>query len=300
MAIDWQRLIGSGFAVRAAAALGGLLPPALGFALADGIAAAIAARRTSRIVRAVRANQWVAGGETLGGAELDRATAEALRGTARSAYELYRGLRFPQEAQRLLVLDPGVERLVRRPDAAGRGLVVAGLHLGNFDLILHLLSLRGVKALILTIPDPRGGRRAEFESRERAGAVLLPASVPAFRNALRRLQQGGLVATGIDRPIPDPRIRPLFFGRPAALPLHHVFLAARARVPVVLLATLREPDGRHRVFASDPLEMDSDPDREREARRNGEKVLRAAEAFIRRAPAQWSVSLPVWPDVRAP
>jgi hypothetical protein len=47
------------------------------------------------------------------------------------------------------------------------------------------------------------------------------------------------------------------------------------------------------------MEMETHPDRETEALRNAERVLRVAEGFIRQAPAQWSVSLPVWPDMLA-
>jgi lauroyl/myristoyl acyltransferase len=137
----------------------------------------------------------------------------------------------------------------------------------------------------------------EFESREKAGARLLPASFPAFREALRHLQRGGIVATGIDRPIPDPRLRPNFFGYRAALPLHHIFLALKAKVPVIMLAAIRRPDGSHIIQSSSPIEMEPDPDRDTEALRNAERVLRVAEGFIRPAPAQWSVSLPVWPDM---
>jgi len=194
-------------------------------------------------------------------------------------------------------LDASARLLLQSPEFGDRGLVLVGLHLGNYDLMLHTLSMQGIRPLVLTIPDPQGGRRVEFESREKAGANLLPASFPAFRKAIRHLQRGGYVATGIDRPIPDPRLRPQFFGHPAALPLHHIFLALKAKVPVMMLAAIRRPDGKHIILASEPMEMEPHPDRNTEALRNAERVLRVAEGFIRKAPAQWSVSLPVWPDV---
>jgi lauroyl/myristoyl acyltransferase len=161
----------------------------------------------------------------------------------------------------------------------------------------HTLSMQGIQPLVLTIPNPQGGRRVEFESREKAGANLLPGSFPALRKALRHLQQGGFVATGIDRPVPEPRLRPQFFGYPSALPLHYIFLALKAKVPVRILATIRRPDGRNIIQASELIAMEPHPDRETEALQNAERVLRIAEEFIRQAPTQWSVSLPVWPDM---
>jgi KDO2-lipid IV(A) lauroyltransferase len=105
-----------------------------------------------------------------------------------------------------------------------------------------------------------------------------------------------MVLTGIDRPIEKPEVTPLFFGRPAALPIHHIFLAAKARVPIVITAAYLQQDGKYHVSASDLIDMDPCPNPEETILRNAEKVLAVAETFIRRAPQQWSVPLPVWPQ----
>ncbi len=102
--------------------------------------------------------------------------------------------------------------------------------------------------------------------------------------------------TGIDRPIPNPDVQPRFFGRPAALPIHHIFLAMKAHVPIVITVANLQKDEKYHVFASDLIEMDSYSDRETSVLRNAEKVLTTAEEFIRRCPQQWSVPLPVWPQ----
>jgi hypothetical protein len=49
-------------------------------------------------------------------------------------------------------------------------------------------------------------------------------------------------------------------------------------------------------LSSEPIEMEFDLDREKAILRNAEKVLRQAEGFIRLAPQQWNVPLPVWPQ----
>jgi lauroyl/myristoyl acyltransferase len=286
--------------LRLASLVGLLLPPRLGYAAADFIADRIAARRDAGMVQAVRVNQWVVRGEKLEGKALDRAVRETIRHSARSIFDLHRALQRPRAVQKSIFFDAGARHVMERPEYGERGLVVASLHLGNFDLILHMLTLRGMKSIVLTIPDAQdGGHRMEYESRKRAGVKLLPASFDSYREALRHLQRGGLVATGIDRPIERPRIRPLFFGRPASVPLHHIILALRAKAPIMLLVTVRRPDGKHVITSSDLIEMDPHPDRETEVRRNAEKILRAAEAFIRKNPGQWTVPLPVWPEALA-
>ncbi|HEY6072774.1 MAG TPA: hypothetical protein VIV15_05100, partial [Anaerolineales bacterium] len=118
-----------------------------------------------------------------------------------------------------------------------------------------------------------------------------------LRHAAQHLQQGGVVITGMDRPIPNPAVCPRFFGHPAALPMHHIFMALKAQVPLRIFAANFQQDGKYHVLSSPVIELECHPDREIEALRNAEKVLSIAEEFIRRAPAQWSVPLAVWPDL---
>jgi phosphatidylinositol dimannoside acyltransferase len=294
---DIQRIINSPFGVSLVTALGRSLPPRLGYRIADSVAEWIASQHDSKMVKAIRTNQWIVRGETLDDTALDRAVRETIRHSARSLFDLYHYIQDSEAARRLIVLDATTQELARRPEFDGRGLMVVGLHLSNFDFVLQSLCRWGMKPFVLTIPNPQGGRRVEFEMRKRTGMNLVPVSVGALRQALRHLQQGGAVLTGIDRPIPEPKTCPRFFGHPAALPMHHIFLAAKAQVPVMIMVTNFQEDGKYHVLTSDLIEMDSHPDREQEALQNAEKVLNIAERFIRQVPEQWSISLPVWPGI---
>jgi len=297
MVNDIQQIINSGFGINMLSTVARLIPVWLGYRLADFAADRIVAHPGSRMVRAVRANQWVISGETLDKQALDRAVYETYRNSARSIFDLYHYILNPGAIERLIVFNATVQQLIQRPEFDQRGLMVVGLHISNFDLVLRALTLRGMRSLILTIPDPQGSQRVEYEMRKKTGMNLVPASFGALRQAIRYLQQGGVVLTGIDRPIPEPKCRPRFFGRPADLPAHHVYLAAKTHVPVMVMVTIRQPDGKNHIFTSDPIEMESHPDTDTEMLRNAEKVLRIGEDFIRQAPNQWSVPLPVWPEV---
>lgn len=294
---DLQQVINSSFSVRLVSALAQKLSPQVGYRMAELVANHIARQRDSRVVRAIRANQWVIHGETLRGEDLDRVVQKAFQHTGRCIFDMYHYMGKPDAAGQLIVLEPSFQQLFRRPEFDRRGLIIIGLHMSNFDLVFHWVCRQGMRPLAITIPDPQGGRRVEFEMRKRMGINLLPASVGALRQAVKHLQMGGMVLTGIDRPIPDPGVCPRFFGRPAALPLHHIFLATKAQVPLVIAVTNLQDDGKYHVFASECIEMDHDPDPSAEMLRNGEKVLSVAEHFIRRFPQQWSVPLPVWPQV---
>jgi KDO2-lipid IV(A) lauroyltransferase len=238
----------------------------------------------------------VVNGENLTRERLDLATLEALRNSARSIFDLYHYLDHMAAAGRLIVLDSETQQLIGRKEFEDRGLMLLGIHLSSFDFVLRWLCQQGIRPMVLTVPDARGGRRTEFEMRRAAGMNLVPATVGGLRLAIRHLKGGGAVLTGIDRPILRPRLLPRFFGRPAALPVHPIILAMRARVPIAVVAATLAPDGKYHVEVSEMIEPKGDPRNETDTLRNAEAVLRVAEAFIRRAPQQWSVPLAVWPS----
>ena len=297
MAFDFQQVVNSSLSLRLVSLLAQLFSPRLGYQIAYGLAEQIARRSNSDLVQAIRANQWVVNGEVLKGDALDRLVHKTLRNAARSLFDLYHYSHDFEATRRLIVFDASFDVIAQRPEFAERGLLIAGLHLSSFDLVLQWLSRDGLRPLVLTIPEPTRGRRMEYEIRKRTGMNLVAASVGALRQAVKYLQQGGMVLTGIDRPIEKPEVSPRFFGRPAALPTHHIFLAIKAHVPIVITVAYLQEDGKYHVFTSDLIEMDSCPNPKEAFLQNAEKVLAIAERFILRAPQQWSVPLPVWPQI---
>jgi lauroyl/myristoyl acyltransferase len=297
MANTFQKFVESSLGLGLASVLGRTLPTRLGYSLAEQIATWIVSRRDSKLVRAVRANQWVIRGEKLEKEALDQAVLETFQHLAHSIFDLYHYIRRPEAAMQRIVMDQATRQLFQRPEFDDRGLMIVGLHISNFDLAMQTFCQLGLKLTALTIPNPQKGRQTEFELRQQSGVNLFPASVDGFRYALKYLQRGGVVLTGIDRPISDPGARPRFFGRYSVLPLHHIFLATKARVPMMIITTNLEADGKYHIYTSDLIEMDQHPDREKGMLLNGEMVLRYSESFIKRKPHQWSMTLPVWPEI---
>jgi lauroyl/myristoyl acyltransferase len=116
-----------------------------------------------------------------------------------------------------------------------------------------------------------------------------------LKQAVKHLERGGMVLTGLDRPVQNPKYHPTFFGHAAALPTHYISLALKAHVPVVIIAAIYQADRKYHVLSSEPIEMEWGADRGKDILFNAERVLKQAEAFIQLAPQQWSVPLPVWP-----
>ena len=296
MAIDLQHIINSQFGVKLVSFIGRTIPSSLGYRIADLVAGWIATRRQSKLIQAIKTNQWVIRGAGPDKEALDQAVLDTLKNTARSLYSLYHYVHDPKAIHDIVDLNPVARGLVERPEFGDRGLMLVGLHLSNFDFVLQSMCMQGLKAFVLTIPDPQGGQRMEYEMRKKTGMNLVPASVSAMRNAVKYLKQGGVVLTGMDRPVFDPKVRLRFFGWPSSLPTHHIHLAMKAGVPVMIVAARLGMDGCYHVTTSEPIEMESDPDHEKGVVRNAERVLKEAEKFILQAPEQWSMSLPVWPD----
>lgn len=296
MGIDLQGILNSQFGVRLVSYIGRTIPPAAGYRIAGLVAEWLAGRRESLLVRAIRLNQWVVRGTGLDKEALDQCVRDVLRHSAHSLYDLHHYVHYPEVAQTMIDLNPVAQGLVERCEFNSHGLMLVGLHLSNFDLVLQSMCLQGLKAFVLTIPEPQGGRRTEYEMRKRTGMHLVPASLSAMRDAVHHLQRGGVVLTGMDRPIPEPKTQPRFFGHPSYLPTHHIHLAIKAKVPVMIIAARLGADMRYHVTTSEPIEMESVSAHEKAIEVNAERVLKEAEKFILQTPEQWGMSLPVWPD----
>jgi lauroyl/myristoyl acyltransferase len=297
MPLEARKIINSPLGLSIAFLVGRYMPYSLGHRIADFAADFISKRKDWHMVRAVRANQWVVHDGKLDKSALDQAVQENFRDIAHSIFDLYHNIYNRKAFLGIIDPHPIAVQLVQRPKYAERGLVLAGVHMSNFDLIFQVSGLEGIKAMALTLTEMDAGYRKQFEMRQKIGLNLVPASIGSIKHAVEHLRAGGMVMTGLDRPDEGYSYRPLFFGRPAAVPVHHIFLAVKAKVPVLVAAPILRPDGKYYFLFSDPIEMQPHPDRQTEILINTEAVLRVAEGFIRQDPKQWAMTFPVWPDV---
>lgn len=291
-----QNFTNSPAGVALALGIGKLLPPRQGYALAGWLADLLSASRTRRLVRTVRANQWVVSGGSLTAHELDSVTRATFRHTSRALFDLYHTLDNPAGILEKVVFSPELQQFIQRSMEQGRSTVAVCPHMSNFDLAGRALGLSGLKFLTLSYPEPPAGYRWQNEMRRKTGLNILPMSVSALRTAVEYLQAGGVVLTGVDRPISDSNYAVRFFGRQAFLPVGHVRLALKTKSPVVVLSCITRPDGVYSIEAADPVEMVPHPDRELEIVRNAERILEIVERYICLAPDQWSMFYPVWPE----
>lgn len=284
--------------MRVALGVGRALPRRAGHRLA-GFAADRMMAANGTTVRAARSNQYVVSGRTLGGDALEAATRDNVRSMARSLYDLYHVI--GREAERALYARDETADVFLERDRREGPFVYVGVHLGNFDLIGRQLGFEGWTPQILSVPAPHQGYEWQNDYREEAGFEVTPVSLESLKVAARRLEAGGSLLTGLDRPmaVPD-KARPMFFGLPAQLPLLHIRLAMRAGVGVIVMTAPRTEDGRYRLVFSDPIRMDGHRPTPDVLARNAERCLAVAERWIAEYRDQWAMPHPVWPDVHVP
>jgi phosphatidylinositol dimannoside acyltransferase len=296
MPINFQSIMNSRLGVGLALGLGKSTPARLGYRIAGFVANQISARPDLGIVRAVRGNQAVVGGGGLSPAELDQRVRATFLQTGYCLYDLYHNLGNLAAIQNLLEWTPAIDQLVKERQNASQGLTIVGVHMSNFDFVAQAVYLRGLRAMPLGLPNPGGGYKWQNDLRKKAGFEIVPASVTALRQATKLLEQGGTVITGLDRPLAESKYLPRFFRLPAALPVMHILLALKTRTPVIVAAAFRDERGCYQIEISEPVSMQPYHDRHEEIVRNAETVLEIAEGYISRAPTQWSMFYPVWPD----
>lgn len=283
--------------LKAARLIARLLPPPAGHRLADVLGRISALLPDSKLMRAVRENQWVASGERINRLELRHRSHEVMRQNARCLYDFLYFLDHPDEMMRRFSISPRASACIERI-RQNQAVVVATPHLSNFDLAGQLLAHLGLNLQILSYPNPTGGYQYQNRLRENRGVVVTPISPRALSQARERLKAGGCVLTGLDRPIEtlsEQKYTPSFFGRPCSLPVLHIRLALALDIPLVVLACYHTDDGQYTLKASDLLTPQHAPDLVSEVVLNAERVLKEAEVFIREAPTQWRMFYPLWP-----
>ena len=296
--MDLQTIIYSKYGIGFTYWLGRILPPPAGRAVANGIAWFITSRKRNMQVRAVRANQWIVSHKTMEGRKLENQVHEVFEHSAQCLYEMFHYYRDPAALMKKVRLSPRIFDVVERCLETKKGIVLVGPHLSNFDLAiqaaLHCFSQSGLKGLALSPPQPPSSYQRQNQLRNHDGLDVVPFSVTALRRAAECLSSGGIVITGVDRPITSQKYPVRFFGESATLPVTHVQLALNANVPVVIITCHMEPDGSYCVEASEEIPMQPDPDHQIELTRNAEAILSRVEASICEYSNQWLMFFPVW------
>lgn len=296
--VNLQSVINSSLGMGIALFLGRMIPNAVGHSTTQTIARIMARQKKTAMVTAVRNNQWVVRGENLSRPTLDDCVTDVFRLQARCLFDFYHNLNHPQQVLDLIQFTPAFQKVFDERLERKQGALFLLTHLSAFDLGGYAIATRGLHLQILSTPQLNSGYSWQNHVRQQQGLETTPLGPSALHQARLRLEQGGTVLTGLDRPNPGSNYKPLFFGHPAALPVFYVRLALNTHVPIYVIAVIAQADGAsYLIDASEPITMEPNSDSRQEIIQNAETVLRTGESFIRSHPEQWAMFFPVWPDL---
>jgi phosphatidylinositol dimannoside acyltransferase len=295
--MNLKAVINSKWGMRLVEVIGTIFPPSLGHIFSDVMVRWIISHPNNPQVRAVRTNQWVIHGKGSDQAYVDCATRAVFQHSGRCLYDMYHYYNNPSGLNKKVELSQDTFEYIERSRKEKYGVLVVGPHLSNFDLCIRTLGFNGMQALVLSYPNPSSSYQMQNELRTMNNMEAIPLTISALRKAMERLKSGGIVLTGVERPIEKPKYTINFFGEPAALPVTHVQLALNARVPVIIIAGHMRPDGTYYIETTEELKLRPNIDHKLEITRNAEMILERLEAIISLYPQQWLMLYPVWPQL---
>lgn len=182
--------------------------------------------------------------------------------------------------------------------ARGRGVLLATVHLGNWEFGAPLLTQRGVNLQVITQAEPQPAlTQLRQAARARWGIETLALGDSPFAavEIIRRLEANNVVALLMDRP-PTPTAAPVkLFERPFLASVSAAELA-RASGCAVLPVYLPRTSRGYIAHILPEISYERPALRDREARLEfTQRIITAFEPAIRLYLNQWYHFVPIWP-----
>jgi lauroyl/myristoyl acyltransferase len=182
--------------------------------------------------------------------------------------------------------------------AAGRGVLFATAHFGNWDTAgVIVASHIPLHVIAETFPDARLNALVQ-EQRAALGMTVLPVERTP-RRILRVLQERGSVATPVDRPLPAGEGVPItFFGRRCYVPggIAQISLKTGAAIVVGFLWNDEAYSPTYYGYMAPPIFPHPTGNREVDAVTLTQQIYDVIAELVRAHPTQWYMFRQFWPD----
>ncbi|MCB0211137.1 MAG: lysophospholipid acyltransferase family protein [Anaerolineae bacterium] len=280
--------------VRLAGTIVPKIPPALGYTLcrwAGGLAYRF--NRSTRLTISLNLRRIL--GPQIAEGEIQRRARLTFDTLLYNYFDLFRLPRLDDDAVRRLVTVNGWDN-VEAALAEGKGIVMTSAHLGNIEVVLYAMLLRG---LAITIPVERIEPPEIFgyitALRTSKGLKLIPIDGPLI-DLIRTLKKKGVAGLAGDRDITGTGQIVDFFGYPAHLPDGHIRLALRTGAPLVVGFSYRRPDQSYQATFLPPYHPPASGSEEERIAAGMKFIVAEMEKAIAQAPEQWTVTVPIWAE----
>ena len=250
----------------------------------------IAWRRQGHGVQVLEANLRRVIGPEATGKELRTLSRAAMSSYARYWFEVFR---LPVISKERLVTEMGFvpgEAEVHAALAAGRGVVLALPHMGNWDQAGAWIIAEGVPRFTTVAErlEPESLARRFFAFRESLGFEVIPATgaVSRFGTLAQRLRDGGLVCLPADRDVTGSGIKVDFFGEQALMMGGSAALAIRTGA-ALMPVTLWFKDRGWGAHIHEEIPVPAEGSRRDKVLAMTQELARVFEAGIRAYPQDW-------------
>jgi KDO2-lipid IV(A) lauroyltransferase len=228
-------------------------------------------------------------------AEINRRTRLTFNYILYNYFDLFRLPALDDQTVKQLVTVNGWEN-IEAALTEGKGIVMTSAHLGNIEVVLYAMLLRG---LSITIPVERVTPPKLFDYitalRTSKGLKLIPID-GSLLALVRTLKKGGVAGLAGDRDITGTGQVINFFGYPANLPDGHVRLALKTGAPLVVGFSRRNPDHTYQAYFLPPFHPPHSGSDEARVTAGLNLIIEAMEKAIRQTPEQWVVTVSIWAD----
>ncbi len=182
------------------------------------------------------------------------------------------------------------EEHYRRAAAQGKGVLLLSLHLGNGDVGLAALALRGYPLNVISKKFKNAfANQFWFGVRERLGTRFLePHGSKVAFEILKATKQNEAVVFVIDQFMGKPYgIETTFFGRKTGTAYGLALFAMKTKAPVVPVYAYRDAQFRTHLAFEEEVTTDFNEDKDLQIRLMTQKYNERVEATVRKFPEQW-------------
>ena len=191
---------------------------------------------------------------------------------------------------------PGAFGLLDEARAHGKGVLLVSAHFGAYDVAgIAVATHCPIHLIVETIKDPKMDRMWQEQRRELGMEVLRIEKTP--RQFLRVLQDNGVVAVAIDRPMPAGEGVPItFFGRRCWVPggIAQIALKSGAAILPGFCWYDETYSSTYYLAASEVIYPEHTGDKRADTIRLTQRMFDALEVFIRERPDQWAMFRAFW------
>jgi len=181
---------------------------------------------------------------------------------------------------------------------AGRGIVFAVPHLGNWEIAGIVANEIGspIIAVAEDLPNEHITKwfvdlRGEFD------IEIVLTTDPKLRSKLiRRLKEGGAIALLADRDVTGRGVDVEFFGGTASVPVGPVVFAELTGASLLPVAAYFREGAGHRIVVLDEVVLPSGMTRSERVAAGEQLLVESLEELISAAPQQWHLFQPHWLD----